>query len=232
MPPQRVERRALDPSPHLNRWASTRENILRVTSALLVVRGYHGVSTRDIAEAVGIRQPSLFHHFASKRAILVELLDRDLEPALVRARYFAALPGPAAPRLYAYILADYRALAESPYDVRSIYTSDLLNDPEFAEYGARLSQFFGDLQLMVEQGVQHGEFRAVRPAHGQQAIAGMFYAAIWAPRWLSEADVESWPEESAEIILRGLLRRPSRFPQIRRDGARLSAGFLDDREPA
>jgi AcrR family transcriptional regulator len=202
---------------------NTRENILRVTSGLLVSRGYHGTSTRDIANAVGIRQPSLFHHFESKRAILAELLDLDLKPAAARARHFARLPGPAAPRLYAYILADYRALAESPYDVRSLYTSDLLNDPDFAEYEARLAEFVGDLQSMVEQGVRLTEFRDVRPAHGQQAVAGMFYAALWAPRWLSVDETAGWPEASAEIILRGLLRRPSQFPQIKQAGARLLA---------
>jgi AcrR family transcriptional regulator len=195
--------------------SDTREKILRAASGLLVTRGYRGTSTRDIASAVGIRQPSLFHHFESKRAIVAELLDRDLRPAAARVRYFAELPGPAAPRLYAYIIADYRALRSADYDVRGIYTSGLLDEPDFADSRARSDQFFKDLQWIVEQGVTSRELRPVRPAHAQQAIAGMFYAAIWAPRWLSGEDAASWPEESAELILRGVLRRPSAFPRVR-----------------
>ena len=53
---------------------TTRERILTEASRLFAERGYDGTSTRQIADAVGIRQPSLFHHFASKQAIMEELL--------------------------------------------------------------------------------------------------------------------------------------------------------------
>jgi AcrR family transcriptional regulator len=204
---------------------STRDSILYATSVLLVTRGYRGTSTRDIASAVGIRQPSLFHHFQSKRAILTELLDRDLGPAGARVRYFAGLPGAAAPRLYAYILADYRALATSPYDVRGIYTSELLNDPDFVEYRASFDRFNEDLRGIVRQGIVRGEFREVSPVATQQAIAGMFYAAIWRPPSLPAEEVASWPEQSGELILRGLLRRPSEFPRVRREAESLLASM-------
>ena len=45
-------------------------------------RGYHATTTRQIADAVGIRQPSLFHHFKSKGAILEALLRWDLDHIL------------------------------------------------------------------------------------------------------------------------------------------------------
>jgi AcrR family transcriptional regulator len=48
---------------------ATRERILREASRLFATRGYYGSSTRDIAAAVGIQQPSLFHHFPHKQAI-------------------------------------------------------------------------------------------------------------------------------------------------------------------
>ena len=57
---------------------ATRERILREASHLFAVRGYYGSSTRDIAAAVGIRQPSLFHHFETKQAIFEELLKYSL----------------------------------------------------------------------------------------------------------------------------------------------------------
>ena len=51
----------------------TREQTLGVSSRLFTERGYRATSTRDIAEGVGIRQPSLFHHFSSKAEIMAEL---------------------------------------------------------------------------------------------------------------------------------------------------------------
>lgn len=67
---------------------SKREEILRGASALFVERGLHAVSTRQIAEAAGISQPSLYAHFATKDAIAVELCCRafdELHEGLARA---------------------------------------------------------------------------------------------------------------------------------------------------
>jgi AcrR family transcriptional regulator len=58
---------------------SRREQILDSALALFVADGLNNVSTRRIAHAAGISQPSLYAHFATRDAIAVELCCRAFE---------------------------------------------------------------------------------------------------------------------------------------------------------
>lgn len=51
-----------------------RERILREAAHLFRAKGYKGTTVRDIAEAVGIQSGSLFHHFATKEEMLLEIM--------------------------------------------------------------------------------------------------------------------------------------------------------------
>ena len=62
--------------------AETREQILHVAFRLFTEKGFEATTTRDIAAALGMNQSSLYYHFASKDAIVSQLVGerrRDLD---------------------------------------------------------------------------------------------------------------------------------------------------------
>ena len=55
---------------------STADEILRCARAPIVAGGYSGFSYADIAEAVGIRKPSIHHHFPTKLNLVCTLVEQ------------------------------------------------------------------------------------------------------------------------------------------------------------
>ncbi|MER6971156.1 helix-turn-helix domain-containing protein [Nocardioides sp. NPDC000445] len=100
-----------------------REEILDAAACLFVNQGFAGTSTREIAEAVGIRQASLYHHFQNKDEILEELLLLSVRPSLdIFEKIEVECPGevPEA-TLYLLALIDVDTLARVPHNIGKLY---------------------------------------------------------------------------------------------------------------
>lgn len=184
----------------------TRERILRQASQLFARKGYTGTSTREIAAAVGIRQPSLFHHFASKREIVETLLAYSIEDAAEIARRHARSKGPAAERLYHFIFVDIAYLCRSPYDLSGVHVTEIMQDDDFAFWHERLERLHGAIRDMVQQGVRRGEFVDVDPKFAQEMIAAMNIVNIKRYSGRTPESVDDVARMSADFALRALLR--------------------------
>ncbi|MEM8707753.1 MAG: TetR/AcrR family transcriptional regulator [Actinomycetota bacterium] len=95
-----------------------RQRILDVTAALVLEHGVAGVAQRQIAERVGIKAASLYHHFSSKNEIVEAVFRRGIdvmEQAWDDAAESTADASPRA-RLAAHVRAHLSALFENgPY---------------------------------------------------------------------------------------------------------------------
>lgn len=61
------------------RGVATRERIVEEAFSLFAERGFHAVSVRDIAAAVGIKDASLYNHFPTKQAIFDAIVSEAFE---------------------------------------------------------------------------------------------------------------------------------------------------------
>jgi AcrR family transcriptional regulator len=94
----------------------SRRFILDTAARLFRAEGYAAVSLRDIATACGMKAGSLYYHFASKDAIVTEVLKIGVERVFVEVRgSIGALGADAAPEMIfrTAVKAHLRALLES-----------------------------------------------------------------------------------------------------------------------
>jgi len=87
-----------------------REAIVTAAARYFAERGYAAVGMRDVAEAVGVRGASLYHHFASKEEILYAICLTVTDEPNVQNLPLLDAPGTAADRLSALVRAHLRHL--------------------------------------------------------------------------------------------------------------------------
>jgi AcrR family transcriptional regulator len=87
-------------SPSKSRPADRREQILNHALQLFVIYGIEHVTTRKIAQAVGISQPSLYAHFKGRDEIAIELSRRAFAQLGERMAVAAARDGSDRDRLH------------------------------------------------------------------------------------------------------------------------------------
>lgn len=56
-----------------------RENVMAAAVQLFAEYGYHAASMRDIARMAGIQAASIYYHYASKQALLVEIMETYMQ---------------------------------------------------------------------------------------------------------------------------------------------------------
>ncbi|MBW1885071.1 MAG: TetR/AcrR family transcriptional regulator [Deltaproteobacteria bacterium] len=64
----------------LTKGERTAQRILDVAEQLFAEKGFEGTTLREIAAQVGIREPGLYNHFASKDVLYRSVLERGLQP--------------------------------------------------------------------------------------------------------------------------------------------------------
>jgi AcrR family transcriptional regulator len=126
--------------------ATARDEILDAAAELFTTQGFASTSTRSIADAVGIRQSSLYHHFKTKDDILEDLLEGTVSGGLRFARVVAAEPAAeAAPgsRLHAVALYDGTQLCNARWNLGVLYHLPEVRSTRFARFLADRQELRG-----------------------------------------------------------------------------------------
>jgi TetR/AcrR family transcriptional regulator, cholesterol catabolism regulator len=79
----------------LSRADARRQHVLAASAEIFSRRGFRATSMNELAAAVGVAKPTLYHYFPNKEALLVRLYSDVLDESLVLGRAtVAAAPSP------------------------------------------------------------------------------------------------------------------------------------------
>ncbi|MEA3528647.1 TetR/AcrR family transcriptional regulator [Nocardia implantans] len=133
------------------RGSTPRAEILDAAGELFTTNGYANTSTRAIADAVGIRQASLYHHFAAKDDILDALLAETVAAPIELAHRLRAASEPPPVRLYALALFDVRQLCASRWNLGALYLLPELRTERFAAFRLRRDELRSHYEALAAQ---------------------------------------------------------------------------------
>jgi AcrR family transcriptional regulator len=126
-----------------------RAEILDAAAELFTTQGYANTSTRAVADAVGIRQASLYHHFAAKDDILDALLAETIATPLELGARLLTMAGSAAPRLYALASFDVDQLCAGTWNLGVLYLLPELRTERFAAFRVRRDELRGHYETLA-----------------------------------------------------------------------------------
>lgn len=191
---------------------SARERMLNAAEHLFLARGFAGVSMRDIAEDLGVRQATLYYHVPQgKDQLFLEVVERNL--ARHRAGMEAAIRA-AGPSLRGQLHAIVGWLvSQPPVDLLRLLRLDRAALPP--DDGQRLldsarQSLLAPIAQVFHAAQERGEIRDV----SAMMLAGSLLAML---DWLSfpiEAHYTTPPpyvmaEELVDILLDGVWRHPA-----------------------
>ncbi len=167
----------------------TRELIVDEAERLIGEGGYDFLRLRDIADALGIRVPSIYAHFASREAVVTAVADRYMA-SFARQFAYDGMADPAdslregidrlirdwaSNRCYLRLKLRDLEIGAPELDLASGGTAE-----ENQEFGP-LAPMFDRLEHMLERGVQAGVFIKVEKAEIIHVLFGTALLALTYP---------------------------------------------------
>jgi AcrR family transcriptional regulator len=182
-----------------------RQDILRSAAQIFRLKGFHGTSMQDIADAVHLQKASLYHHIHSKQEILLGILDEALDTLIADLRPIVDSEQAPAQKLDAAMRAYIDRMTHNADLAAVLLLEHRSLEPALRhQHVIRRDRYESLWRQIIRQGVQQGAFRPVDEAVTSFALLGV---QNWLITWYREGGRLSpaqLADQFVDLFLRGL----------------------------
>lgn len=184
-----------------------REAVLHMAVGFFNERGFHATSLDDVAAALNVTKPTIYHYFGTKDEILFECVQRGLESIRLAAEAVERAGGTGMERLRA-LMRDYAVIMTKDFGMCVTRTSDHELSPESrAKFRSLKREIDRITRRVVEDGMRDGTVAVSDARMATFAITG---ALNWIAKWYDPSgplDAQAAADAVLETLVDGLAPR-------------------------
>ena len=153
-----------------------REKVIGAAAQVFAERGFHGASTADIAEMIGIQQGSLYYYFDSKETALQEVCELGMRTYLEAISEVAQSDGTVDEKMAMLVSNHLNALDGAlPYIRTYLYERRALSEERSQALNQMTERYEETLQKILSDGVENGEL----PARLDCCLASLYVMSMF-----------------------------------------------------
>jgi AcrR family transcriptional regulator len=189
----------------------THKAIMDAAEKLFTQQGYTAAGVAEICKAAGVSKGAFYHHFSSKQAVFLELLDDRLKN--INEAMQQVVDGTReVPDALMYLASMGKLLflaGEKQLSILLEFWEQARHDPEsWKAAGAPYERYQQFLARIIRKGVEEGSLRDVNPDDVSRLIIAVATGLML--QGVMDKEEEAWGqtvEKYIEILIEGLRRR-------------------------
>jgi AcrR family transcriptional regulator len=190
----------------------TRRTILDTAEELFIQQGYTATGVAEICEAAGVSKGAFYHHFESKQAVFLVIMEDRLS-YINQAMQQVLDDQREVPDALMYLASLGKMIflaGEKHLSILMEFWEQARHDPEsWKAAGAPYERYQQFLALIIRKGVEEGSLREVNPEDVSRLIIAVATGLML--QGVMDKEGEAWGqtvEKYMEILIEGLRRRP------------------------
>lgn len=194
-----------------HRSEQTRNHILEAATHLFSKSGYDATSVAEICQAAGVSKGAFYHHFSTKQALFISLLNAYLN-GIESGFDLMRQEDHTVPQ----VIIQMAEMAGSLFQTADIHLPIFLefwtqanHDPQVWDAAiAPYRRYQSYFARMIQEGIDEETIKSIDPQLGARVLVSLAIGLLM--QSLFDPQITDWPHEarqSIELLMKGLARR-------------------------